>query len=286
MSLITEAPLNKTRPSVESTPAPAPASQWKLALADIISGVQKAPIWAMIGWYDIKQRYRRSIIGPFWFTLSTGIMVVALGFLYAGLFKTDIKTYLPFLAVGLIVWGFIAGVINEGCQAFIASEQMIKQIKLPLSVHAYRVIWRNLIIFGHNLLIYVLVLIYFAIDPGWKILLALPGMALVLINATWVTLLFGLLCARFRDIPQIITNLVQVVFFVTPIMWQPSLLKGRPALIRWNPFHHLVDVVRAPLLGEWPASMSWWFLIVMAALGWLITLFMFRKYRARIPYWL
>lgn len=286
MPITTETSLEARQPDVKPKPALAPTSQWKLALADVLSCARTAPIWLMIGWYDIKQRYRRSMLGPFWLTISTGIMVVALGFLYSGLFKTNVQTYLPFLAVGLIVWTFISGVITDGCQAFIASESMIKQIKLPLSTHAYRVIWRNLIIFGHNLVIYLLVLLYFSIDPGWKILLSLPGMALVLVNAAWVTILFGLLSARFRDIPQIVLSLVQVVFFVTPIMWQPSLLKGRPALIHWNPFHHLVDVVRAPLLGQWPANFSWWFLIGMAVIGWALTLVMFKKYRIRLPYWL
>jgi len=105
---------------------------------DIQKGLSAYTIWSVLGWHDIKQRYRRSIIGPFWFTLSTALMVIVLGVLYATLLKQEIRHYLPFLAVGLVVWQFINTVINEGTTILIGSQSLIKQINLPLTVHVCR----------------------------------------------------------------------------------------------------------------------------------------------------
>ncbi|HEY5851878.1 MAG TPA: ABC transporter permease [Lysobacter sp.] len=239
----------------------------------------------MLGWHDIRQRYRRSLIGPFWLTISTGVMVLALGILYAGLFKFDVSTYLPYLGVGLITWSLISTVINESGSIFVSSEQMVRQIKLPFSLHVHRMIWRNVIIFGHNCIIYVAILFYFKFEPGINVLYVIPGFTLLLINLFWVALLLGLLSARFRDIPQIVSSLMQVVFFLTPIMWLPDLLTSRPAIVELNPFHHMIELVRAPLLGKVPDTLSWTFSSIVAVGGWTVVMIMFSRYRRRIPYW-
>ena len=116
--------------------------QLRRALADVAGGLLSHHVWATLGWQDIKQRYRRSILGPFWLTISTGIMVAGIGFLYARIFRQETADYIPYLASGLVVWTFLAGLINEGCQAFIASDQIIKQVRLPLTTHVSRVVWR------------------------------------------------------------------------------------------------------------------------------------------------
>ena len=177
-------------------------------------------VWATLGWQDIKQRYRRSVLGPFWLTISTGVMVAGIGLLYARIFHQETKDYIPYLAIGLVVWNFLAALVNESCQAFVASDQIIKQVKLPLTTHVSRVIWRNVIMFGHNAVILLVVELIYRKGSALSLALVLPGLLLILLNGLWVCLLLGVLCARFRDIPQIIANLVQVTFFMTPIMWQ------------------------------------------------------------------
>lgn len=262
-----------------------PAGDLGLALTDLVDGFRRSHLWGMLGWHDIKQRYRRSLIGPFWLTISTGVMVLALGVLYAGLFKFDVSTYLPYLGVGLITWALISMVINESGDVFISSEQMVRQVKLPFSLHINRLLWRSIIIFLHNGAIYLVILLYFQFWPGLNGLLVVPGFALLLVNLLWMSLLLGLLSARFRDIPQITANLLQVAFFLTPIMWLPELLKSRPAVVAVNPLHHLIELVRAPLLGDEPAAVSWLFAGALAVVGWALTLVVFSRYRRRIPYW-
>ena len=262
------------------------SSRSKLAVRDIEQGVREWRLWLTMAWNDIRMRYRRSVLGPFWITLSMGFSILMMGLLYGNLFKLDMRSYVPHLTLGLLIWSFLQGVVNEGCLAFIASENFIKQTRLPYSTYVYRTVWRNLIILGHNAIVYLVVAVIFGIVPTFNTLLFVPGIAIVLLNAAWVTLLLGMICTRFRDIPQLIMSILQVVFFVTPIMWTPQLLGSRMFLVQFNPAFHTVEMIRAPLLGEAPTALNWYFMLGMTLVGCLGTFVMFRWYRNRISYWL
>ena len=275
----------KTSGNVALAP-PSPPSQAALAIQDIIGGACAFPLWGLLGWQDIRLRYRRSTLGPFWLTISMGALVGGLGVLYAGLFKVDVADYLPFVAAGLILWGLLSCVINEGCTVFIDAEDVIKQANLPLSVHVYRVAWRNLIIFAHNAVVYIVAAVLFSIQPGWPGLLFLPGLVLLCLNGVWIGLLLGLVSARFRDVPQIVASIMQIAFFLTPIIWKPELMPDRAYLLDLNPFFHLLELVRAPALGQTPALVSWLVVLGITLGGWLMTVLMYRLYRWRIAYWI
>ncbi len=264
---------------------PPGASQIAVALLDVIEGARAYHLWGLLGWQDIRRRYRRSIIGPFWLTISMGALVAALGLLYGTLLKVEIADYVPFLALGFIVWTLVSGLITDGCAAFTGAESIIKQVDLPLSVHVYRMVWRNIIIFFHNAAIFVVVAVIFSIWPGWMGLLALPGLALLCLNGVWVGLLFGLMSARFRDVPPIVDSIVRIAFFVTPILWMPELLPDRAVLLDFNPFFHILELVRTPLLGQAPEPASWLAVLGMTLGGWLVTFILFCYYRWRIAYW-
>ena len=255
------------------------------ALIDLASGLALWPLWGRLGWYDILQRYRRSILGPFWLTLSMAIMVIALGVLYAELFNTEIHDFLPFLCVGLLVWNFISSFLTEGGTLFTGAESHIKQIRLPYSVYVYRSSWSKLIIFAHNFVIYLGVLSYFEIWPGTVALLAVPGLLLLLINGAFATLYVGMLSARFRDVPQVINSVVQIIFFITPIMWKPELLQTRTYITDFNPFFHLLQIVRAPLLGAVPTTENYLVVLLITLLNIVVVGAFFTRFRARISYW-
>ena len=256
-----------------------------MARSDFSAGIALWPLWGRLGWNDILQRYRRSMLGPFWLTASMAIMVVALGFLYAELFNTPIHDFLPYLCVGLLVWNLLSSFLIEGGALFTGAESYIKQIRLPYSVYVYRTAWSKLIIFAHNIVIYFGVLIYFQIWPGAVALLAIPGLLLVLLNGAAVTLLIGMISARYRDVPQLINSVVQIVFFVTPIMWRPELLRGRTYIADLNPFYQLVEIVRAPLLGQVPAASTYGAVILVTVLNFAIVGAFFARFRPRISYW-
>jgi ABC-type polysaccharide/polyol phosphate export permease len=262
-------------------------AQLKLALEDIKQGFTHSDLWLLLGWHDIRQRFRRSVLGPFWLTISTAIMLVALGFVYATLFKMDLNVYFPFLAAGIVTWSLISSLVIDGCLTFIASEHMIRQIRLPFTVHACRVVWRNLLIFFHNIVIVVVVLLVFTGLPGLNSMLALlAGLALVGLNGIWAALLLGLVCTRFRDAPPMIASVMQLVFFVTPILWHPSLLGGRQRVVNFNPFYHFIELVRAPMLDAMPAATTVLTVLGITLGGWLATFLIFLRYRRRIAYWI
>jgi len=262
------------------------STQLAKALADVAEGVSLWPLWGKLGWNDILQRYRRSLLGPLWLTLSMAIMVVSLGVVYAQIFRIEINDFMPFLCVGLLIWNFINSILGEAGTLFTASETYIKQIRLPYSVYVFRFLWSKIIIFAHNFVIYFGILIYFRLWPGMSLVAVLPAFALLVLNGVFVSIYLGMVSARFRDIPQIVTSITQIVLFITPIMWKPQLLTGFSFLLTLNPFYHLIEVLRAPLLGELPSLQN------VAAAG-LITLVnaalaavMFVRFRARISYWI
>ena len=262
------------------------SSQAALALYDLVEGARFTHLWGRLGWQDIRRRYRRSTLGPFWITISMGLLVGVLGTLYGGLFKVQATNYVPYLTLGFVIWTLVNGLVNDGCMAFVSASNIIQQARLPLSVHIYRVVWRNLIIFFHNAVIFVIVAMLFSVWPGWTGLLAIPGMVLLCLNGVWVGLLLGAFSARFRDVPPIIASIVRIAFFVTPIIWMPELLPHRAVLpMNLNPFFHVLEVVREPLLGQVPSAVSWLAMIGMTLVGATLTYLGYVRYRWRIAYW-
>ena len=257
-----------------------------LALRDLRDGILSVHVWSLLAWQEIKQRYRRSTLGPFWLTVSTGVMVASMGPLYGRLLGQDMSSYLAYLGLGIIIWSLIAGLINESCTAFIAAGGYIQQLKLPLTVHIMRVVYRNLIIFAHNVVIIVLLLVIYQPTFGWSLLLFPVAVLLIAINGIWTGILFGLLCARYRDIPQVVTSLVQVAFFLTPVIWKKEML-GR---YRWaadmNPLTYFLEIVRAPLLNGTVIVTDWLMVFAITAAGFAVALATFSRFRARIAYWI
>lgn len=254
-------------------------------IADIQAGLLKRELWMFLGWREARKQYQRSVLGPFWLTLNMGILVAALGVFYSQIFKQDIRTFLPNLAIGFIVWGLLSGLVVESCNIFTSAASSVRQSKLPLTVYAYQLVWRQLIIFFHNFAIYILVAMIFGIWPGPVGLLAIPAILLALISGFFLALILGPLAARFRDIPPITASLIQIFFFLTPIFWSPDLLPERALFLLLNPFYHFVEIIREPLFGRLP-QLDHWLACVGMTIGIAImgTVF-FSRVRARIPYW-
>jgi len=257
------------------------------AIADIVRGLGRADLWLRMGWREVIRRYRRTTFGPFWSTLSVAIFVGTIGAMYATVWNQDVKIYLPYLAAGYIIWTFLAGLIMECGGAFIAADGILKQIKIPYTVFICTTILRNLFFLMHNLVVFVIVALLLPVEINWNTLLFIPGLLLLSLNTFWFGILVALLCARFRDIPQIITSVLQITFFVTPIFWAPELVPGaRPVFIYFNPFYHLISIVREPLMGKVPLAISYYATAGMFVVGSAIALFVFSKYYRRIVYWL
>jgi ABC-type polysaccharide/polyol phosphate export permease len=260
---------------------------YAVAYDDIFDGLRAREIWTRLGWQEVRRRYRRTVFGPFWATLSLGIFIVAISVVWAPLFNADLRTYLPYLTAGMVSWSFVSQTIIEGCASFTGSENLIKQLNFPYSTLAFMVVWRNIIVLFHHLVILLMIYLVLPESLSFAILLFLPGVFIVALNGVWLVILLGMISARFRDVQPLIGNLVQVMLFVTPIFWSPDQLGGRGRiLVNLNYLYHLIDLLRAPLLGGRPAALSYIVTIIGAIIGWVVTFTIYARFRRRIAFWL
>ncbi|WP_347057882.1 ABC transporter permease [Blastococcus sp. HT6-30] len=263
------------------------------AVADLRRGWEQRPLWGHLGLQDIRQRYRRSVLGPIWITISMAVTAVALGILYSGLFDIELERLLPHVLVGFIVWAFISGCITEGSEVFIRNEGLIKHLPAPLSTHVYRLVWRQTLFFAHNLIVYLVMLLIFPQPLHWTAIAVVPAFLLLAVNGAWVALAVGVVTARFRDILPITQSVVQLMFFLTPIVWiyeellnspNPAIAE-RARLAEFNPFLHFLEIVRRPLLGQDQQLRYWLVVLAITVVGWALAMFVLRRYRSRVSYW-
>ena len=258
----------------------------RVAIADVIDGAKLWRLAWMLGWFDIRLRYRGSMLGPFWLTLSTAVMVGALGVLYSALFNMSLRDYLPFLAISQILWAFISTTVSEGCTSFTAVDAIVRSVRMPFVLHAMRSVVRNVLVLAHNLVVVVAVYAYFSFWPGMGLLLTIPAMVIWLVNALAITLLLGAFCARFRDVSPIVASVMQIMFFISPIIWKPEQLGAKAAYLPLNPFFSLLEIMRAPMLGE-SASLTIWisaciYTLLLCGGSWAF----FVRARGRLAFWL
>jgi ABC-type polysaccharide/polyol phosphate export permease len=262
-------------------------SAYQVALIDIIAGVRATDIWGRLGWRETKRRYRRTVFGPFWSTLSLAIFVITLGLVWANLWHLDPKTYLPFLTSGMLCWALFSTICTEGCGGIVGFEGLIKQLRISYTLLACAIVWRNVLVFLHNLSIYAVVCLYAGVSITWAMLLAMPGLLLLCLNGLWISILLGAVCARYRDMQQLVNSLLQISMFITPILWSADQLKGRASTIaEYNPLYHLIAVVRDPMMGKIPGSLDWIVVVLITIFGWALTVYVMSKFRHRIVYWI
>jgi lipopolysaccharide transport system permease protein len=258
----------------------------KEGLNELHLSIRSHEQWAYMAVQDIKLRYRRSMIGPWWVTISTGVMVMMLGFLWSHIFGTNLEHYLPFFAVGFVIWGWMSGQISDAAGGFFQFGGVIKQVKLPLSIFVLRLNVRQCIVLLHNSIIIALVLLL--IGQGFTLtsLIAIPNLILIQLNLTLLSIVISIFCTRYQDMTQVVNVATQIVFFFTPILWQVETLKNRTYLAEMNPVYHWIEMVRAPLLGHLPTINDYlWTGASLVVLS-ILAAYYLGRYRSRIAYWL
>lgn len=262
-------------------------NQTKKAFEDIWSGFSAFQIWYSLGKIELIQKYRRSVLGPFWGVINTLIQTAVTGLIFSILFKIELDKFLPYLCIGLIVWNLLMNSINESANTFVSNGAILLQVKRPLTTYIYLTIWRNLIIFFHSLAGFFIVAFIFKIYPSTTYIVILFGMAIFLANLTWMCLLVSLISVRYRDIPLIIQNGFSVLIWLTPIYYNIDQLSSTSRkIIELNPFTYLIEVARAPFMNVIPAASTWSIALVSAIIGWLITIVLFVKLRSRVTFWI
>ena len=255
------------------------------ALNDLTEGLRRMRLSARLARLDIRNRYRGSVLGPFWLTLSTAIMICGIGLLYSTLFRMPLREYLPYLAVSLLVWNTISQIVMDACSSLIQSEAVIRQLPLPFSTHIWRFLIRNGIVAAHSLPLIIVVFAICGVVPGPGAILALPGLALVAVNAFAVGLFLGMVCARFRDVAQIVTSSMQLIFFMSPVLWKPELLRDLQVWLPLNPFYVVMETVRGPLVDGGAGMIIWLAAAAYTVLACAIAFAFFVRFRSRIAFW-
>ena len=263
-----------------------PMHEFNMAFADLRASFERIGLAWSLAWHDVVSRYRGSILGPFWITLSMGLMVAGIGFLYANLFKVPVNEFIPYVALGIVFWGMIANVIIEGCGTFVQASGILSQTSLPMFTFVWRTVMRNFINLLHHLIIIIGVLVYYDHWRQTDLAMGVVGVLLLVANISWVSLAAGMASARFRDIPQIVGSVIQFAMFMTPVFWLPGGRLVDHAVLLLNPFYHLLEVVRAPLLGQSVDALTYIVLGVLAVVGWGATFTTFALIRRRIVHYL
>jgi lipopolysaccharide transport system permease protein len=225
-------------------------------LIDIVRSLRLWRIWLRLGMQDVRLRFRRSALGAAWIFVNLTISILSIGVVYGVLFKLEVNTFIPLLTVGLIAWNYITSSIVDGANAFIASEGYIKQIALPVYVYILRWFVSISLTTLLSLATYIVVIPVFGVGVGVGILWAIPGLALLALASLLAITIFAHVNAHFRDTSPLAGSIMQVLFYITPVIWPAELLRQRGAgqLVDFNPFYHLLEVVRQPLLHSRPGA--------------------------------
>lgn len=276
------AALDRLPPSQTRLGAAGPADS---AWTDWWAGTLRVDLWSTLAWYDIVLRYRRSLLGPIWITLSMGAMLLGMGPLYAALFDVPLARFYPHLALGIIFWNFFSTTIGDGCQVFIGAAPYLKQGHVPRSVFVWRSLTRHLFFLAHHLVLYLPVAVWAGLQWNPRMLLFLPGLVVVIVNLHALSITLGMLSARFRDVPNIVAASLQLLMFLTPVFWFPEKLPERSRFILYNPLAQLLDILRIPLLGGLPAPGTIRFLVYFTTLNVAVAAYLYAACRRRVVYW-
>jgi len=257
------------------------------AIEELLGGLRNWRVWHLLGTLELRHRYARSKLGQAWLMLSTAVMIGALGSIWSILWQQPIRELLPFIGVGLIMWTYLAQVLNDSTSAFITHSHLYRNQKMNLSVSIYSVIYKNSLILAHNLVIVAVLIVGFGVPINWYLLQVIPAFLLTWVTMLWVGYVTGMLCARYRDVIQIVTTWLTVLFFITPVMWKPDFLPpSYRFLVDFNPLAQYLEVLRNPFLGL-PVSLGTWCFITLVAFGGgLLALPVIGRYQRRIIFWM
>lgn len=257
--------------------------------SSLVDSLRSPSFWVYSSWLDVVARYRSSVLGIIWLCLPTAIFVLLLGNVYSRLMGYPIDVYMPYLATGYVIWRFMVHVITESAGAFASHKAFIMDGRVRLTDFLLRSFAKAGMQFLFAVIVVVAVVAWF---DSWRgvvsllsLLLTLPVM---LVNLFWVSVCIGIVGARFPDTRDAIGTVLVAGFLLTPIIWMvdrfpPDTLRGFMA--RLNPAFHMIEFIRAPVLGKMPETVSVIVVLLMAPTGWLLASWLYRRYARYVALW-
>jgi ABC-type polysaccharide/polyol phosphate export permease len=255
------------------------------ALRDLRDVVARSTIWSSLAYADIRSRYRLSTFGPFWISLTTGALALAIGLIYGQFFGQDMRSYLPYFMASYITWSFIASAIGEASITLVAAGNLIKSSQVPIIFHILRMLQRNLIVMLHNAIVLAAIwpFVRWSVHP--TALLTLAGLVLLYLFLIGTSVIIAIICVRYRDVPQLVQVLIQFLFFLTPIIWYPEQIQFGAEVLKFNPMAYMVMIVRDPILGRPIEIQTWAVAIGLSAASLVAGALMYARFRRRIAFW-
>lgn len=272
---------------------PPPPAGWSLARAladgwtECAAGLANWRIAHLDGTAILRRRYARSALGQFWLTLSTGASIAALGAVWTVLWKQPAQEIFPYIAVSMVLWSFVSGLVTEGASAFVNQSHALSNQGLAVSTFIYSLLYKAVLVLAHDAVIIAVVLAIFRPAIGLDAWRFIPAFALTLVAGFCVAYLAAMLCARYRDVILLATTVMQLMFYVTPVLWRADFLPAQYAwIIQANPFTAFLSILRDPLLGQPSAPQAWWYALAASGALLLATLIAAGTVRRRLIYWI
>jgi ABC-type polysaccharide/polyol phosphate export permease len=253
---------------------------------DMIEALKRSPALRYFCYDDIRMQYRRTFLGPLWVVVGACAWIAALSFVLSALFNQPVMEYLPYTAVGLFVWTYLSQPMVDGCNVFIGAATLIHSMRVPITFYALRSTLRYLMLYAHYLFVCMLILLVTNHPPGWLAFLAIPGIILHAFLAFGLLLLMGTFNARYRDVVHISGVLMQIMPLITPIAWRYDMLQKHQWVADYNPFYHLIQIVRAPLLGSVPTQENYFVSLATAVIVFLLGIYVYTRYHKRLIFWI
>jgi lipopolysaccharide transport system permease protein len=258
---------------------------WERCRADIAPFVTRHVTWRALASGDIRSKYRRTLLGPWWITATNAITALIMGLVAGRFLGADMKSYLPHFMISMTIWNFISSSLNEACYTMINAGGMIKAVDMPLAIHVMRMVHRNLIIFLHNIAVIPFIWLVYPWPIGFQSLLAPIGLLIVYVFVVSASMVISMICVRYRDVPPVMASILQLLFFVSPIIWVPTQIKGGDLIVSLNPIAYLLAVTRDPIMSVSPHLLSWVGAIGFVAVATIAMAYVYTRYRSRVVYW-
>lgn len=258
----------------------------RAALQDLAEGLRRWRSWTYLAVESVKNQYRRTVLGPWWLTLQTAAYVVGLAVIFSQILHEGLKAFLPYVAVGLIVFNLLSGLTRAGAGVFVNAAGTMKSTRQPLTSYVLRDAAVEFIQFGHNMLIFLVFMAARLVPLNIKMLIAIPIVLVIAVNGAFLGLWLGIAVARFRDVRPLVDSILQVLVFFSPVFYRLSNLGGnRQALLGWNPFTYLIGAFRSPLIGAPLRFYDFVGTAVVTVVNVALGMYIFSRARSRLPYW-
>ena len=205
-------------------------------------------IWTHLGWRDLRAQYARTKFGPWWSAASLAAIVAGSSIAIGLVGDNKALTLTPRLGIGLAIWTLISTSLNEGAELFETDRSLLLNSTLDTMSLVFRVIWRNAIIFAHNLPVVLLALWLGEYTFTWHLALFLPLTALVLPALILPVAVFARLTLWRRDLKSLLPSIIQVGFFLTPILWSPPKTGPMTIVFNVNPAAWFIELVKEAVL--------------------------------------